>query len=116
MCYVKKNCSNANLFCGIVSYSQNTGMVKGKIIDSKTRESIPFVNVIIDGTSAGSISNEAGIFEINNVNINLNPIPTTSFPTPAKRPAFSVLDKTKIKKVFQVEIKDWKESLRTCKI
>ncbi len=56
------------------------------------------------------------IFEINNININLNPIPTTSFPTPAKRPAFSVLDKTKIKKVFQVEIKDWKESLRTCKI
>jgi len=56
------------------------------------------------------------IFEINNVNINLNPIPTTSFPTPAKRPAYSVLDKNKIKKVFQVRIKDWKESLRTCKI
>jgi len=56
------------------------------------------------------------IFKINNVNINLNAIPTTSFPTPAKRPAFSVLDKTKIKKVFQVEIKDWKESLKACKI
>jgi dTDP-4-dehydrorhamnose reductase len=56
------------------------------------------------------------IFEINNIKINLSAIPTTSFPTPAKRPAFSVLDKTKIKKVFQVEIKDWKESLRTCKI
>lgn len=56
------------------------------------------------------------IFEINNVNINLSAIPTTSFPTPAKRPAFSVLDKTKIKKVFQVEIRDWKESLKACKI
>jgi dTDP-4-dehydrorhamnose reductase len=56
------------------------------------------------------------IFKINKVNINLNPIPTTSFPTPAKRPAYSVLDKTKIKKVFQVEIKDWKESLKACKI
>jgi dTDP-4-dehydrorhamnose reductase len=56
------------------------------------------------------------IFEINSIKINLSAIPTTSFPTPAKRPAFSVLDKTKIKKVFQVEIKDWKESLKACKI
>ena len=56
------------------------------------------------------------IFKINNVTISLNPIPTTSFPTPAKRPAYSVLDKTKIKKVFGVEIKDWKESLKTVKI
>lgn len=60
------------------------------------------------------------IFKINNVTISLNPIPTTSFPTPAKRPAYSVLDKTKIKRVFSPEIsgviKDWKESLKTVKI
>jgi len=56
------------------------------------------------------------IFKINNVTISLNPIPTTSFPTPAKRPAYSVLDKNKIKKFFGVEIKDWKESLKTVKI
>ena len=52
------------------------------------------------------------IFEINNVNIDLQPIPTTSFPTPAKRPAYSVLDKSKIKNVFGVEINDWKISLK----
>jgi dTDP-4-dehydrorhamnose reductase len=52
------------------------------------------------------------IFEINNITINLLPIPTTSFPTPAKRPSFSVLDKTKIKNVFTVEVKDWEESLK----
>jgi dTDP-4-dehydrorhamnose reductase len=52
------------------------------------------------------------IFEINNVKINLQPIPTSSYPTPAKRPAYSVLDKSKIIKVFGVEVKDWKESLR----
>jgi dTDP-4-dehydrorhamnose reductase len=57
------------------------------------------------------------IFEINDLNINLQPIPTTSFPTPAKRPSYSVLDKTKIKSTFgpevSGEIKNWEESLKT---
>lgn len=52
------------------------------------------------------------IFEFNNININLQPIPTTSYPTPAKRPAFSVLDKSKIKSIFGIEIKNWEVSLR----
>jgi dTDP-4-dehydrorhamnose reductase len=51
------------------------------------------------------------IFEINNISIDLQPIPTTSFPTPAKRPAYSVLDKTKIKSVFGIKINSWEESL-----
>lgn len=52
------------------------------------------------------------IFNQNNISINLQAIPTSAYPTPAKRPAYSVLDKTKIKEVFGVEIKDWKESLK----
>ena len=52
------------------------------------------------------------IFEVNNININLQPIPSKSFPTPAKRPAYSVLDKSKIKNTFGVEIIDWKVSLK----
>jgi dTDP-4-dehydrorhamnose reductase len=51
------------------------------------------------------------IFEINSVNINLQPIPTTSYPTPAKRPKYSVLDKNKIKTVFGIGIKTWEKSL-----
>jgi dTDP-4-dehydrorhamnose reductase len=53
------------------------------------------------------------ILEINNVNIDLQPIPTTSYPTPAQRPKYSVLDKSKIKTVFGIDIKSWDESLRT---
>lgn len=57
------------------------------------------------------------IFEINKVTIDLQPIPTTQFPTPAERPKFSVLDKTKIKSVFGIAIKTWEESLnKTIKI
>lgn len=56
------------------------------------------------------------IFELNSVSIDLIPIPSTSFPTPAKRPAFSVLDKSKIKSVFGIQIQDWAESLKTIQL
>ena len=52
------------------------------------------------------------IFEVNNISIHLQPIPTTSFPTPAARPKYSVLDKSKIKRFFGVEVRDWEESLK----
>lgn len=55
------------------------------------------------------------IFEVNNISINLQPIPTSAYPTPAKRPAYSVLDKSKIKRVFGVEVKNWEESLKRIK-
>ena len=53
------------------------------------------------------------IFENNKINIDLKPIPTSSYPTPAKRPPYSVLDKSKIKNIFGIEIKPWEESLKT---
>ena len=56
------------------------------------------------------------IFEINNCTIDLKSIPTSSFPTPAKRPKYSVLDKTKIKSTFGLEIKNWEDSLKTIAI
>lgn len=53
----------------------------------------------------------AKIFEVNHINIELTSIPTSAYPTPAKRPKYSVLDKTKIKKVFGVEMSKWQDSL-----
>jgi dTDP-4-dehydrorhamnose reductase len=51
------------------------------------------------------------IFEKNNIKIQLHPIATSEYPTAANRPAYSVLDKSKIKKVFGIEVKNWEESL-----
>ena len=44
----------------------------------------------------------------------VNPIPTEQFPTPAKRPHYSVMDKTKIQKTFNLPIIPWEESLKRC--
>lgn len=43
----------------------------------------------------------------------VNPIPRTAYPTPARRPAYSVLDKTKIRAVLGYPIPHWRESLVT---
>jgi dTDP-4-dehydrorhamnose reductase len=42
------------------------------------------------------------------------PIPSSGFPTPAKRPSYSLLDKSKIKKDYGLSIPDWKTSLALC--
>lgn len=44
----------------------------------------------------------------------VNPIPTSSYPTPARRPAYSVLDKSKITGTYGIVLKDWKDSLKAC--
>lgn len=44
----------------------------------------------------------------------INPIETTEYPTPAKRPHYSLLNKAKIKKDFGIVVPYWKDSLDTC--
>lgn len=52
------------------------------------------------------------IKEIVSLSCNIKPIPTEQYPTPAKRPKYSLLDKQKIKDTYQIFVPDWKVSLR----
>lgn len=54
------------------------------------------------------------IKELTHSNCQVNPIPTSQYPTPAKRPAFSLLDTHKIRETFGCEIPDWKDGLERC--
>jgi len=54
------------------------------------------------------------IKEFTNSPCDVKPISTKEYPTPAKRPAYSGLDKTKIQKTFGIKLKDWEASLKTC--
>jgi len=44
----------------------------------------------------------------------IHPIPTSGYPTPAKRPANSLMDKKKIVETFGIQLSDWKQSLAEC--
>jgi dTDP-4-dehydrorhamnose reductase len=51
------------------------------------------------------------IFELASIDCKVNAIPSSAYPTPAKRLTFSVLDKSKIKQTFKLDIPHWRVSL-----
>jgi dTDP-4-dehydrorhamnose reductase len=54
------------------------------------------------------------IFDISGRNVKLRSIKTSEYPARAERPAYSVMDKSKIKQIFNLEIPYWRDSLITC--
>lgn len=54
------------------------------------------------------------IFQLSDCQCNLHPIESRQYPTPAKRPHYSLLNKTKIKSYFDLSIPYWRQSLITC--
>ena len=54
------------------------------------------------------------IMKIANINCKINPIESKDYPTPAKRPYYSILNKSKIQNTFNISIPYWKDSLRQC--
>ena len=54
------------------------------------------------------------IVEMQEISCRIYPIPTRDYPLPAQRPAYSVLNKEKVKSEFGIAIPKWEESLRKC--
>ena len=51
------------------------------------------------------------IFEKTNTSVKLNKLKTEDYPTKARRPKYSLLDKRKFESTFNIQIRDWKSSL-----
>ena len=49
-----------------------------------------------------------------NANCRINPCHSSEFPSPVTRPPYSVLDKTKVKNTFDIDIPHWRESMEYC--
>ena len=54
------------------------------------------------------------IFDISKLPVKVLPITSNEYPTKAIRPAFSVMDKSKIKQMMNIEIPYWRDSLEKC--
>ena len=54
------------------------------------------------------------IHRMSGIKCNVKPLHTQEYPTPANRPAYAVLDKTKIKHAYNIAIPHWETSLKEC--
>ncbi|RXM43974.1 dTDP-4-dehydrorhamnose reductase [Flavobacterium sp. YO64] len=78
-------------------------------------ESPKWISGIYNYSNEGEISwyeFALAIKELGGYNCNVEEISSASYPTPAKRPKFSLLDKKKIKEIYNLDILNYKESLK----
>lgn len=95
---------------GTPTYARDLAQAIMQIIEAPE-----FVQGIYHYSNEGTISWHefaTAIKEIKGYSTKINAIGSEAFPTPAKRPNFSLLDKTKIKEIYKVSVPDWKTSLQ----
>ena len=95
---------------GSPTYAKDLAEVIVRIIDSKN-ENFGIYHYSNEGVASWYDFAQA-IFEENKSQIKLFPIKAKEYPTLAKRPHFSLLDKTKIKETLKIEIPHWRFSLK----
>ena len=95
---------------GTPTYAGDLANVILKIITSNTR-SFGLYHYSNEGETSWYDFAKA-IFEASNLKIKVNAIKTKAYPTPAKRPVYSVIDKTKVKSVLGIEILNWQDRLK----
>lgn len=94
---------------GSPTYAKDLASAIVKIVDSSEWE-----GGIYHYSNEGEISwydFAVAIRDFRSFDCQVKPIPTSAYPTPARRPKYSLLDKSKIKAVFAVEVPHWEISL-----
>ena len=101
---------------GTPTYARNLAKVCLEILSSSNKEKINKNGKIYHYSNEGDASwydFAVLIMKIAKLDCKVNPIKTKDYPTLAKRPRYSVLNKKKLKD-FNIEIPNWKESLKEC--
>jgi dTDP-4-dehydrorhamnose reductase len=107
---------------GSPTYAADLAAAILQIITSSTSApvavpALPFVPGLYNYSNEGEISwyqFALAIRDLTHSTCTVNPILTSQYPTPAKRPHYSLLDKTLIRQTYHLTIPDWQPSLATC--
>ena len=98
---------------GTPTYASDLAAAIVKIIPQMTRENsgiYHFTNMGVCSWYDFAIE----IMELSDITCMVNPIKTSQYPTPATRPSYSVLDKSKITETFGIKIPHWRDGLKRC--
>lgn len=98
---------------GTPTYARDLAKVILEIIPKVENKNVEVYHFSNKGVSSWYDFAKA-IFDIKEIDIKLNAIETSQYPTAAKRPFYSVLNKNKIENTFQIEIPNWRDSLKEC--
>jgi len=102
---------------GCPTYAADLAAAIMQIVTKRTTNNEQHTTGIFNYSNSG-ITNwyefALAIKELSGSNCMVNPIPTSQYPTPAKRPQYSVLDTSKIQQTFGIIIPEWIDSLKKC--
>lgn len=99
---------------GCPTYAADLALVIMQIIQSDKSKENPGIYHYTNAGTTSWYEFAVAIKNLSGSSCAVNPITTAQYPTPAKRPGYSVLDTTKIKETFAVSIPNWEESLEKC--
>lgn len=99
---------------GTPTYTADLALAIMRIIKSTKSHDNPGIYHFTNAGSSNWYEFALAIKETTGSNCQVNPISSDQYPTAAKRPAYSVLDTSKIAATFPVAIPNWEESLQKC--
>jgi dTDP-4-dehydrorhamnose reductase len=111
-----------NVICdqvGTPTYAKDLAKAIMSIVQGRAFKQVDFKTSIVHFSNEGVCSwydFAKMIFELANIQCHVNAIEAKDYPTPAKRPHYSVLNKAKIKQTYHVATPYWKDSLKQCVI
>ncbi len=101
--------------CGTPTYAQDLAKAIHHIVEGRRYEGHSGIyHYSNEGVCSWYDFTKAIAAMSGNTQCDIQPCHSAEFPSPVKRPAYSVLDKTKIKETFGVEVPYWTDSLSTC--